>query len=443
MSRIISLKAENIKRLSAISITPKGNVVTIGGKNAQGKSSILDAIAMAIGGTKEIPDVPIRNGQSKAKIILETEEIVVKRTFTKEGGGTLVIENKEGLRYTSPQEVLNKLTGKLTFDPLSFLSVSPEKQAEALRGLVGLNFTAPKSKAKLLFDERTLVNRDIERCRALAETMPFFKDAPREFVSTTDLVAEMDAAKKHNNAKFDLETKYEVSAEGLDFAKKAAEFLRVSIAEMEAKLIADKKTLKDTEQCINERTVETEAARVALAAFVSTDLKPIMEKLSGSALTNKQVQANQLRQDALNSLAQKVANSNNLTAQIDAIESDMSAQLAAAKFPVPGLSFTDAAVIFNGVPLGQASDAEKIRVAVAISAALNPKLKIMLARQGSLLDDDNLALLAKLAEEYDIQVWLEIVSTDKKKCQIIISNGEVVDAEAEAPAPVKPELFTV
>ena len=52
--QIVELRAENVKRLSAVTIRPTGPVVEITGKNEAGKSSVLDSIWMALGGA-EVP----------------------------------------------------------------------------------------------------------------------------------------------------------------------------------------------------------------------------------------------------------------------------------------------------------------------------------------------------------------------------------------------------
>jgi energy-coupling factor transporter ATP-binding protein EcfA2 len=136
--KIINLKAENIKKLVAIDITPTGHVVKITGKNGQGKTSILDSIFWALGGTENIQAQPIRQGEKKARVELDLGDMIVTRTFT-EGGSALTITNKEGLKFPSPQTMLDNLLGRLAFDPLEFMSMDPKKQLETLRALTGVD----------------------------------------------------------------------------------------------------------------------------------------------------------------------------------------------------------------------------------------------------------------------------------------------------------------
>ena len=136
--KIVKLQAQNIKNLKAIEITPDGNVIQLTGKNGAGKSAILDAIFSGLTGAK-IDDV-IRHGEEKGNVEINLGEFIIKRVYKKDGD-RLEITNPEGLKYTSPQTMLDKLLGKLTFDPLSFKDMKPIKQKEVLMNMVGLDFS--------------------------------------------------------------------------------------------------------------------------------------------------------------------------------------------------------------------------------------------------------------------------------------------------------------
>ena len=117
--KIIKLVTQNVKRIKAVEITPEGSLVVIGGNNAQGKTSVLDSIMYALGGASTLPPKPLRQGAKKGKVVLDLGEIKVTRTITSKTN-QLVVESADGEKYTSPQAILDKLTGKLTFDPLTF-----------------------------------------------------------------------------------------------------------------------------------------------------------------------------------------------------------------------------------------------------------------------------------------------------------------------------------
>ena len=164
--QIVNLRAENFKRLVAVEITPRGNVVQITGKNGAGKSSVLDSIQAALAGKDAMPAVPVHTGSKKAVITIDLGEYKVTRTMTPDGGGTLTVASKDGAKYPSPQAMLDKITGKLCFDPVAFARQRPEDQAQTLRKLVGLDFAELEKARAAAYTERTVVNRDVKALEA-------------------------------------------------------------------------------------------------------------------------------------------------------------------------------------------------------------------------------------------------------------------------------------
>ena len=133
--KVISLHAENVKRIKAIDITPDQSdpLVQITGKNANGKTSVLDSIVYALGGERTIPSEPIRKGEKSAEIVLDLGELKVTRSFTP-NKSYLTVESATGA-LKSPQQVLSKLYGDLTFDPLEFMRMKSTEQRDRLLAL--------------------------------------------------------------------------------------------------------------------------------------------------------------------------------------------------------------------------------------------------------------------------------------------------------------------
>jgi hypothetical protein len=123
------------------------------------------------------------------------------------------------------------------------------------------------------------------------------------------------------------------------------------------------------------------------------------------------------------------AEAKRLDAEVTAVDRQKAEALLAAKFPVEGLGFGDTGVTLNGLPLEQASGAEQLRVSLAMGIALNPKLRVMLIRDGSLLDETSLALVGQMAERADMQVWIEMVA-DRGAAGVVIEDGMVEGAVA-------------
>lgn len=397
MSRIVSLQTTNYKRLKAVRIEPdqNGNLVVIGGNNGQGKSSILDSITAALGGVnaKTTPK-PIRDGEERAEIILETEDLIVVRRFTA-GGSTLTVKSPDGAVYPKGQAKLDDLLGKLSLDPLAFTQLSDKEQLATLLDLVELPFDPAKLDAerKAIFDQRAEVGR---QGKAIGE-VTVDDSLPADETSVSDLLTKYRAAQQTNAH--------------LDAALDEMEEASVRVNELEAQLILARARL----------AAASEAMKVAPDRV---DLDPIQAQIDGAETANAAIRANKAARAKVEKKAELHARYKALTEQIEAVEKRKTAGLAAAVFPVDELGFDESGVTFKGVPFKQASSAEQLRVSLAMAIALNPKLRVIRIADGSLLDSDNLALVESIAREHDFQVWIEMVG-DGDGRGIIIEDGEV------------------
>ena len=201
--KIVKLEAENFKRLVAVEIAPDGNIVTIGGNNGQGKSSVLDAIWVALAGLSAAPPKPIRDGEEKAVIKLDLGEYVVTRSFVQKDGERFThnvkVEDAEGRRYPSPQELLNQFMGEVGFDPFDFILKKPEDQAEMLMELVPLSIDldALEEKDAANFADRTEVNRRVRMLEAELEAIPE-QELPENIPDQEDLIEAIASAGERN-----------------------------------------------------------------------------------------------------------------------------------------------------------------------------------------------------------------------------------------------------
>jgi DNA repair exonuclease SbcCD ATPase subunit len=421
--KIIKLEAQNVKKIKAISITPDGNSIVIGGDNGEGKTSVLDSIMYAIAGQKAIPSRPLRDGQKSGKVTIDVGDFIITRTFTQAGGGTLTVTNKEGAKYPSPQAILDNLTGKLTFDPIQFSRMSPAEQLLALKRLVGIDMSKIDDARRSTYDERTIVNRELKQAQANAATCQSFPDAPAMPVSVAELSAELQAAQAENKK--------------IDDAKQAADrtgyqikVRREKIAETNVeieRLRHEINRLKGVEADLSKGLREMEAAHKTQVEAIPTeraDEQSIITRIEGAEAINKKVAANQRAVELKARVVETEKVSNALTEKIAAFDAEKIAMISSAAFPVPGLSLDEHGVTYNGIPFDQASSAEQLRVSVAMGIAMNPKLKVLLIRDGSLLDEKSLKIISDMAVEADAQVWIERVSKGKE-CSLIIEDGEI------------------
>jgi len=410
--KIVRLEASNVKRLRAAEITPDGNLVVIGGKNSQGKTSLIDSIEIALKGGHSIPSKPVHEGERQAQVVCDLEELIVERRLKPDRTSALVVKTKDGIQQKSPQAILDRLVGELTFDPLEFVRSKPQKQVETLRKLVGVDFAGFDRRRAELYEERKLVNREAKRLEVEFEGADRFPNAPSQEISVTELAAELEMAQAAHDT---VDRKKEDEAtriEAIGKFESSIARIKADLEEREAKLATAKEMLTVLQQDI-------EAAGEALI-----DTEEIRSKLRSAEQSNEQVRANKARAALSVKADAAQSKSKELTASIEQIDREKREAIGAANLPVEGLSFDESGVLFNGVPFDQAGDAEKIRVSLAMGMALNPKLRVLLIRDGSLLDEDSLQLVEDMVGKNDYQCWIERVG-EGEEVSVVIEDGAV------------------
>ena len=423
---IVELRTENIKRIKAVHVTPQGAVITVGGKNGQGKTSLLDSIEMALGGGRAIPVDPVRHGAHKARIVVDLGDLIVERTFNRHGN-KLVVRSADGETLKSPQKLLDDLCAKVTFDPLEFSRMPEANQNKLLKELMDLDFSKLEKVRGRAYDERAEVNREVNRLKVRLEAAPDSSDMPTKEVSVADLLTEIqeaEAAIEENDQDREAERKQEHEP-GKD--QEEAQAGGQHVTELHATLEEVKEDRVDLYNVISQHETDLSELAVQVEALEDPDTDGLREQIRTAEETNTEVRNRREIVELADTLQEEQTKADALTDTIQAVNEEKREMLAGAEFPVPGLGFDDTGVTLNDVPFEQASGAEKLRVSVAIGAALNPRVKIMLVRDGSLLDDESMALLQAMAEETGSQVWIERVASDGEGCSVFIEDGSVVE----------------
>jgi hypothetical protein len=429
MARIVRLEAENIKRLRAVEIRPgQEPLVVIGGANGAGKSSTLDAISMAIGGARMIPARPVRDGARMGRVTVDLGELIVERVFL-EGDrvGKLVLKSKDGCEAPEPQTLLNQMLGKLSFDPLAFSRLRPRDQLERLRELVGIDFSGLDAERAAAYAQRGDVNRAAKQKGAELAACPLAPGAPETEVSIGALTDEMLRREEVNRA--NEQTRLRLAA-----GDEAVERRQQERARFAADIERLQRLLADTDAWLDEAAAKRAALAAQCAALVDQDVGAIRGQLRDAEQTNIRVRQNQRHKSLTDQHADLAQKSADLSQRIDEIDREKQALVAAVRFPIDGLSLGEEGVLYRGFPFEQASSAEQLRVSAAIGMALNPELKVMLIRDGSLLDAESLRLLSELAERADHQIWIERVSTGEE-VSVVIEDGLVAGRGEQPPAP--------
>jgi len=399
--KIISLTAENIKKLKAIEIKPDSNIVQITGRNAQGKTSVLDCIWYALGGKDAIDVKPIRNGQEKAIIKIDLDEFIVTRTFRDKEGETttsLSIENKQGLKYPSPQAMLDSIIGKLTFDPLAFSRMKPKEQFDKLKEIaeIDFNFEEYANKEKQIYSERTTINRDIKQLEAEINSIVIDKQLGEFPVDTSKLMLEISQIESFNREQENTENKKQNLAERITELEDELEFVKENY-----------NSISNSMPFITQKSVEELKQQIAQSSLINENVNKINTK------KEKEFKLKTIKEHAIQrtKIMEEMTNVKNSVIQN-------------AKMPVKGLAIEDGQVIYNEIPLSQASGAEQLKVSLAIAMAANPKLKVIRITDGSLLDDVSMNELTKVAQENDYQIWIERVDSSGT-VGVFIEDGEI------------------
>lgn len=409
--RIIRMTARNIKRLRAVEITPAGNTVIVGGQNGEGKTSVIDSIAYGLAGKGAIPPEPVRRGERKGEVILELDDLIVTRRLTK-NNAYLEVTTKAGVPQKSPQKILDDLVGTdKPFDPLKWLGDLPKMQLEMLKDLAGLDFTALNERRETAYAERKFANKELKSRQAERDAMaiPPRPDADGP-VKLADLSDELRRRQEFNQQNTQVRDQLQSMRGDLTALRHKREDLAKQLEALDAEL--------------GERAKAQNEWAGRVAALQDEDEEEIIARIENAEEINAAFRtlADAEQKEEEIRAARKVADEK--TEEIESIDAEKQALVAAAKMPIDGLGIGDDCVTLHGLPFSQASSAEQLRTAVAIALALCNRLKVVLIRDGSLLDETSMALLQEMIDDADAQLWIEVVTKDDPAA-VIIEDGLV------------------
>ena len=469
--RILRFEAEHIKKIQVVRITPSGNVIEISGKNGAGKTSILDSIWWALAGTRNHQSDPIQHGYDKGRIKLDLGAITVEREFKRTPAAPgkqdekittrLVVKTSKGQVMQSPQMILDHLLGALSFDPLAFARKSARDQYQAIEEACGVDLQAMNQQNEEDYLARTISNRSAKEKQIQADQISVPAQRP-EYIDVAMLFAERRHREKQNGERVEAIARRESWESRLtkaeqDTARTAeTEAAAVKMAEgfVAGQAAALKRFCDDQAEAAIEfglaqaDAIEGRLEELKVFSDLATEARDVIEALpeppaheiftdidqqiERAATVNAEVQeAERLAGDAKR-LAQEVADADAESLRLT--NAMASRKLAAAQavenaeLPIPNLSLDNGQVSLDGVPFAQASDAEQLRASCAIAMRDNAKLRVLRVRDGSLLDEDSMQILADMAAAADFQIWVERVIPSGQD-GIAIEDGLVKEKE--------------
>ncbi len=411
---IIELVIKDVLKIEAVELRPaKDGITIVTGGNGEGKTSVLKCLWIALGGTRELPDIPIRKGKQKGSIKLDLGEIIIEFHLSTKTGPKLTVRNADGSLVQRPIEVLRDLWGKRAFDPQAFSHMTGADQLETLKRAVGVDTTEIEASHASVFSTRRDLGRDLKLARGRASSMPTHSGLD-ELEDTSVLLTEMREGVASNATRDQhITTSKRLTKEfagvvadrqryqeDLVAKEQAVSDLREMIANA-TKVMAEKKSLSD---------VEVEAHAASKQIDVAAIEKRISEQNALRVLhTENEMQA--AENTNANNISVEVAK---LTDELAELDGRKLAMIASAKFPVKGLGFTDDGVTLNGLPFSQASTAEQLICSANMGLALNPKLRVLIIQDGNAFDD---------ASRETLTAW-----SKEKKCQIILESWYAGDS---------------
>ena len=409
--KINKLEIENVKRVKAVTIEPTSNGLTIlGGNNNQGKTSVLDAIAWALGGNKYKPSKPARDGSMNPP------------TLRLELSNGLIVERKgknSDLKVTDPsgqkagQQLLDSFVEELALNLPKFIESSAKDKANTLLQIIGVGekLWELDRKEERLYNERRTIGQIADQKKKYAAEQPHFPEAPNELVSIADLIHEQQ----------------EILARNGENAKKRQnrENIVNSLHLSEARLKQLKEQLAQEEATHESLMSDYIAANKSIEDLVDESTEEIEESIENIEEINRKVRANLDKEKAEEDAKEYEKQYNNLSAEIDKIRDERTSLLDSADLPLPGLSVEDGELVFEGQKWDNMSGSQQLRVATAIVRKLKPECGFVLLDKLEQMDIPTLTEFGKWLESEGLQAIATRVSSGEE-CQIIIEDGYVV-----------------
>ena len=424
---ITALEAENVKRIKAVALTPAPTGLTlVGGNNNQGKTSVLDALAWALGGDRFRPNAAQRDGAvapAHLKVTL-SNGVIVER---KGKNSTLTVTDPTGRR--SGQQLLNAFIEPLALDLPRFMEASDKEKADILLRIIGIGteLHVRDLEIKSLYDKRTFTGQLAQQKKHFAEELIYYPEAPEEPVSASDLIHQQQEILARNGENQRKRNQLVQLTDLLERQKKV-------VADLDFQLSTEKQRLTTMQADVKIAQTSAENLQDESTAELEASIRSIEE-------TNQKVRANLEKARAEDEAAQYASDYDKLTEAITQKRADRMALLNGADLPLPELSVEDGALTYKGKHWRDMSGSDQLRVAAAIVRRLNPDCGFVLLDKLEQMDMTTLTEFGRWLEAEHLQAIATRVSTGSE-CQIIIEDGMVKDAEPPVTEKPQPRSWT-
>lgn len=412
-TKITSLELENIKRIKAVQITPTASGLTIvGGKNNQGKTSVLDAIMWILGGDRYRPSEPHREGSVTppyGKITL-SNGLVVER---KGKNSDLKVIDPSGNR--AGQQLLNEFISQFALDLPKFMNGNNKEKANTLLQVIGVGDKLYEldQKEKELYNQRRTIGQIGDQKKKYAAELPVFPEAPSDLISASELIRQQQ----------------EILARNGENQKK-----RNQLAELEAH---SSQLQKQIDQLVMEQAKvkkDLDIARMDAADLHDESTAELEKNISDIEEINRKVRVNLDKEKAETEAQEYTQKYDEYSELLEEVRSERTDLLKGSNLPLEGLSVEDGELTYKGFKWDNLSGADQMKVGVAIVRKLNPKCGFVLLDKLEQMDMDTLNEFGVWLQQENLQVIATRVSTGDE-CSIIIEDGYSKPNEPEVLAP--------
>lgn len=416
--KINTLEFENTKRIKAVKMSPSANGLTvIGGRNGQGKTSILDSIAWALGGDKYRPTAAERDGSVTPPMLRITlnNGLIVER---KGKNSSLKVIDPNGNK--GGQQLLNEFVSELAIDLPKFLNANNKEKAQTLLQIIGVGdelFRLEKTENEL-YNRRHAFGQIADQKKKFADEQPYFADAPKELISASELIRQQQEILARNGENQRLRQHQEA------LIKEESEII-AAIRETENRL-------KDLQSKKTELAKKIDLSMKTTAELVDESTEELERNIENIELINTKVRANMAKEMADAEAKNYKADYDEMTEEIESVRREKIDLLNRADLPLPGLSVEAGELLYKGKKWDCMSGSEQLKVATAIVRKLKPQCGFVLIDKLEQMDMDSMNDFGAWLEAEGLQAIATRVSTGGE-CSIIIEDGIAVEPD-EIPA---------
>ena len=416
--KINKLELENVKKIKAVALTPSANGLTIiGGNNAQGKTSVLDAICWALGGNKYKPSNP----QNDASVIPPNLNITLSNGLVVERTGknsTLKVTDPNGNK--GGQQLLDEFIEQLAIDLPKFMESSSKDKANTLLQIIGVGdkLALLEKEEKELYNERLAIGRIADQKKKFAKEQEYYQDAPKDLVSPSELIQKQQ----------------EILAKNGENQRKRENVARIEqdVAFLNREVDSLRFKLEGKEEELESALADLEIAKKDAVDLIDESTEELEQSIANIDEINRKVRANLDKEKAEDEAREYERQYESLTCKITEVRDSKTELLKGAQLPLEGLSVEDGELTYNNQKWDNMSGAERLKVSTAIVRKLNPKCGFVLLDKLECMDMDTLNEFGRWLEQEGLQAIATRVSTGDE-CSIIIEDGYVKEEKAKEP----------